>query len=161
MQSRSKVIAIGVAIAFGLFVAALAFGVSIARLGNLPSGPPPPTTEHVEVIVNGMVSVAANSYESRQFAVPVDAVRPIVRGNFFVDSAQVATIHVMILNSESFANWQSNKTISVNYYSSTQVTTAELEAGVPKGQTLYLIFDNTYDAKAKSVKADIELAYLR
>lgn len=140
----------------------LAFGVSIARFGSLPSGPPPPTTEHVEAIVHGVVSVGAGAYEYRQFTVPVDAVRPIVRGNFFVNSTDGESIQVMILNAESFAKWQSDHIAAENYYSSTEVTTANLEASVPSGQTLYLVFDNTLsETSSKNVNANIELAYLR
>lgn len=67
----------------------------------------------------------------------------------------------MILNTESFAKWQSDHIAAENYYSSTEVTTANLEASVPSGETLYLVFDNTLSTTAtKSVNADIELAYL-
>jgi hypothetical protein len=145
-----------------VFVALLAFGVSIARFGSLPSGPSSPTTEHVEAIVHGVVNVGAGAYEYRQFTVPVDAIRPIVRGNFFVNSTDGENIQAMILNTESFTKWQSDHIAAENYYSSTEVTTANLEASVPSGQTLYLVFDNTLSTTAtKSLNADIELAYLR
>jgi hypothetical protein len=153
--------AIAVAIGFGLFVAVLAFGVSIARFGNLPSGPSPPTSEQVENIVNDIVNVSARTYEYRQFTVPVDATNAIVRGNFFVNSTDGDTIQVMILNLNSFSQWQIDPIVAENYYSSTQVTTADLEADVPSGQTLYLVFDNTRSTVTKIVDADIELAYLR
>lgn len=161
-RSKTKIVAIAVAIAFGLFVAALAFGVSVARFGNLPTGPPPPRNEHVQAIVMGLISVGADNYEYRQFKVPADAFSPIVRGNFFVNGTGDDDINVMILNETGFLQWQNNHSIPQSYYSSSDVITANLEADVPSGQTLYLVFDNTSSSnRAKNVNTDIELAYLQ
>lgn len=142
----------------------MAFGVSVARLGDLGSSPSSsvPKVEHTTTIAKGVINVGAGDYDYRQFEVPADASNAIVRGGFYVNGSIADEIRVMIFNAETFAKWQSDYTLAENYYFSTDVTTANLEADVPSGQTFYIVFDNTFSAtSSKSVIVDIELAFLQ
>jgi hypothetical protein len=113
------------------------------------------------MIVSGNIAVGVDSYEYRKFVTLEDASKPIVRGNFIVGGSY-NDIHVLILDADGFDRWKVGVSPEKVYYSSAFAVTGDLEANVPKGETLYLIFDNTFTANSeKIVTADIELAYLR
>jgi len=136
----------------------------VAKLGDLGGSPQSsvPKTEYSSTIAKGVVNVDASDYDFRQFEVPTNASNAIVRGSFYVNGSSADKIRVMILNDETFSKWQSDHTLAENYYFSTDVTTANLEADVPSGQTLYIVFDNTFSAtSSKNVIVDIELAFLQ
>jgi len=131
---------------------------------NLPSLTSSTSTEseYTEPIVSGVVSVDAGEFQYEQFKVPADASIPIVRGSFLVSGGDMENINVMIVNGDGFASWQNGLAPEDHYYLSSQVMTANLEAKVPSGTTLYLVFDNRHSLdSAKSIDAEIELAYLR
>jgi hypothetical protein len=68
----------------------------------------------------------------------------------------------MILNETGFLKWQNDRNAPQSFYTREDVIAAELEANIPSGQTLYLVFDNTSPSnRAKSVNASIELSYLK
>lgn len=122
--------------------------------------PSPAKSEYVEPLVTGFVNVGAASYEYLVFDAPADSSHPIVRGSFFAGDSD--NIHVMILDGGGFAQWQAGLAPAKLYYSSSQTVAGDLEAGVPKGETLYLILDNTHEAASdKIITADIELSYVR
>jgi hypothetical protein len=162
-RPKGRYVAIGIAIGFTLFVAVLAFGVSIARFGNLESSSPSlPKNEYVENIASGIILIGVDTYEYREFEVPSDASNAIVRGSFHVFTDSAEQIRVLIFDQDQFLNWQTNQEMGKNHFYSGEVITADLEHGVPPGQKLYLVFDNTFSStSAKSINADIELFYRR
>lgn len=112
--------------------------------------------ENTESIVTGTINVNAGAYEYAQFQVPPDVSTPIVRGSFFVNAGSFKDIHVMILDEADFDSWQAGGTPNDPYYFSGNVIAADIEAKVPKGSTLYLVFDNIYSpALEKSIEAEI------
>lgn len=124
------------------------------------NAPSPAKSEYVEPLVTGFVNVGAASYEHKMFNAPKDSSHAIVRGSFFAGDSN--NIHVMILDVDGFDQWQAGLEPAKFYYSSSQTVAGDLEAGVPKGETLYLILDNTYEMTSdKIITADIELSYLR
>jgi len=131
---------------------------------NLPSLTSSTSTEseYTEPIVSGVVSVDAGDYQYEQFEVPADVSIPIVRGSFLVSGGDAENINVMIVDGDGFASWQNGLVPQGYHYFSSQVITANLEAKVPSGTTLYLVFDNRHSLdSAKRIVAEIELAYLR
>ena len=154
----------GIAIAFTLFVAALAFGVSIGRFGEIsePRSAPVPTTENVETIASHVIALDGGDYEYVQFGSPVDASTSIVRGSYHtIGSGE--RIHVMILGEQNFEKWKGEQQMPEDFfYYSGEVKAANLEADVPAGEALYLVFDNTSSAgRPTNVEANIELFYRR
>ncbi len=117
----------------------------------------PAKSEYVERLVTGYVNVAAGSHEYRMFKAPADSSHAIVRGSFFAGDSN--DIQVMILDADGFTRWQAGLSPAEFYYSSALTVAGDLEANVPEGETLYLIFDNTYAATDKTITAEIKLAY--
>jgi hypothetical protein len=161
--SRSRFIAIGIAVVFTLFVAAMAFGAGLSRSGEILSSPSAPVslTESVETLANHVIAIDGGDYEYVQFGVPADASTGIVRGSYHTTGSG-QRIYAMILGEEDFEKWQGDQQMPEDFfYYSGEIKAANIEADVPAGATLYLIFDNTSMGMAKSVDANIELFYMR
>lgn len=161
--SRSRFIAIGIAVVFTLFVAAMAFGVGLSRSGKISSYPSASVslTESVETLANRVIAIDGGDYEYVQFGVPVDASTSIVRGSYHT-AGSGQQIYAMILGEEDFEKWQGDQEMPDNFfYYSGEIKAADIEADVPAGATLYLIFDNTSMETTTSVDANIELFYRR
>lgn len=115
--------------------------------------------EYTESLVTGIINLDAGSYQYTQFDVPDGIKKPIIRGSFFVKDG--SEIHVMILDENGFDSWKGGQLPAEAYYYSGPTIAADLEADVPIGETLYIVFDNTSSlTSAKIVDSEIELAYL-
>jgi len=117
-------------------------------------------SEYTKPILSKVISVDAGEFQYEQFEVPADASVPIVRGSFLVSGVNAEDINVMIVDEDGFATWQKGQAPVGQHYFSSEVITADLEARVPSGVTLYLVFDNSHSLASKSIEAEIELAYL-
>jgi hypothetical protein len=161
LGSRSRYIAIAVAIGFTIFVAVLAFGVSLARFDRILSNSPSVNlAEHVVPIASGVIYVEAGNFEYIEFQVPSDASNAIVRGSYFA-TGNGERIYVMILGGDEFESWRnSQEAPSAFYYYSGEVKAGNIEAHVPSGGTLYLVFDNLSSHEMPvNVDSNIELFY--
>jgi hypothetical protein len=152
------------------YIAGSAIGIGIVGIvlfigGYLPfdydpAFSPEVKNEHTETIVLGTINVAAEAYEVEEFVVPPEATKPILRGSFLVSGGE--EIHVMVLDEVDFVGWQARGVPERIYYTSGPVVAADLEADLPPGETLFLIFDNTFTLTSpKIINAEVELAYLQ
>jgi hypothetical protein len=151
----------------GSLIGVAALVALLAVTGYLPLNVPalilsPGTkSEYTEPILSKVISVEAGEFQYQQFKVPADVSVPIVRGSFLVSGGNAEDINVMIVDEDGFAAWQNGQAPKGYHYFSSEVITADLEANVPSGMTLYLVFDNRHSLAAKIIEVDIELAYLR
>jgi hypothetical protein len=119
-------------------------------------------TEHKQNIVNDVITVNPESYETVRFGVPADATNARITGNFVVkgdENVVVNDIIAVILSEDEFLNW-ANTHDSNKYYYSGKVTNDSIEINVPAGKTMYLVFDNTFSLySAKQVTTKLDLLY--
>lgn len=154
-------------IVVGSIIGIAALVAILAAIGYLPLNvsalilSPGTKSEYTEPILSKVISVDAGEFQYEQFKVPADVAVPIVRGSFLVSGGNAEDINVMIVDEDGFATWQNGQAPKGHHYFSSEVITANLEANVPTGVTLYLVFDNSHSLTSKTIEADIELAYLR
>lgn len=166
MAQMQRVGNVGI-IAVGSIIGIAALVAILAATGYLPLNvsalilSPGTKSEYTESILSKVISVDAGEFQYEQFEVPADAAVPIVRGSFLVSGGNAEDINVMIVDGDGFATWQKGQAPEGHHYFSSEVVTADLEAKVPSGVTLYLVFDNSHSLASKSIEAEIELAYLR
>jgi hypothetical protein len=122
--------------------------------GTLPS-------THTVNIVNGLITVNANSYEYYQFNVPPGATNVQVQGSFTASGGLGNDIAVLIMDSTDFINWQNGHQTSA-YYSSGQLTTSNFDVSLPSGSgTYYLVYSNTFSIiSQKNVNTQANLGYM-
>lgn len=115
--------------------------------------------QHTQQLTNGLITINARTSNYVQFSAPDNAINPTVSGKFAASGGSGNDIAVMILSQDDFTNWQ-NGHASTAYYSSGKATVGTINVTVPSGQTLYLVFDNTFSVlSAKSVNSNIVLTY--
>ena len=115
--------------------------------------------QHTQQLTNTPITINAQTSNYVQFSTPNNAINPTVSGRFTASGGTGNDIAVMVLSQDDFINWQ-NGHASTAYYSSGKTTVGMISVTVPSGQTLYLVFDNTFSlVSAKSVNSNILLTY--
>jgi hypothetical protein len=167
-ELRNKGIAIGISSGIAgivvVMVVLFAFGPVAQTLDKIFKQHKPMNSklEYTDSIVLGTIEVAGGAFEFVPFDVPTDASTPRVRGSYFVNSVNHNDIHVMILEEVDFVIWKAGKTPNDPHYDSALVVAGDIEAKVPIGNSLYLVFDNTHSRSIETrIEVEIELAYLR
>jgi competence protein ComGC len=138
-----------------LIVAAILILFTVPYLSNLPGV----QTKSVN-IVNGLITVNANSYEDYQFTLPSSATNVHVSGSFTASGGSGSDIIVYIMDSTEFTNWSTGHQVST-YYNSGQLTTSSFDVALPNGAgTYYVVYDNTYSLLSqKNVNTQVNLNY--
>ena len=118
-----------------------------------------PTT-HTTNIVNGLVTVNANSYEEYTFTIPSGASSIQVSGSFTASGGSGNDIKVLIVDQSDFVNWENGHTCQC-YYQSGQETTGSISASLPSSGTYVLVYDNTFSLfSQKNVNTQVNLSYV-
>jgi len=144
-------IVVGIEIA-GVIIAICIFGFVLETHHSIIPLP------HTMIIVNSMVRVEPAQYGYYTFTVPSDASNASVSGTFSVGGSK-NDIKVSILDEQNFINYRNNHQVNA-YYSSGQETVGNINVKVPSGQTLYLVYDNTfYNISSKEITTSVSLTY--
>jgi len=111
-------------------------------------------------IVNGLITVNANDYESYQFSVPSGATNVRVQGSFTASGGSGNDVVVLIMGSTDFIHWQNGNQAST-YYNSGQLTASSFDVPLPSGLgTYYLVYSNTFSiGSQKNVNTQANLSY--
>lgn len=158
--SKGKYIGVGV----GVGIVAIIGVIALASMSvNSNRSTETPTVagsiEHRTNIVNGIIEVDAGGYQYYTFSTPDQSYSASVTGNFMASGGSGNDIAIYILDGNGFVNWKNGHSADT-YYNSGQLTTGELDAGVPTGETLYLVFDNTFSAfSSKDINTKVDLVY--
>jgi hypothetical protein len=151
-------LAIGVFAIFLLVIAVFAIqsamNASSNGSGNIFS------STHTVNIVNGLVTVNADSYEDYTFTVPSGASNIQVSGSFTASGGSGNDIRIFIFDQTDFTNWENGHTANC-YYQSGQTTTGTISANLPSAGTYVLVYDNTFSIiSQKNVNTQANLSYL-
>ena len=153
-MSNAKGIGIGIGIGVAVvIVALLVIGSSVgSQHGIVP-------TQHTMNIVNSMIRVEPGQYNYYQFSAPAGSSGVTVSGTFTAGGGSGNDIKVLILDEQNFINYRNGHQANV-FYSSGQETVGNINADVPTGQTLYLVYDNTFSVvSGKEVTTNVNLTY--
>lgn len=143
---------IGIIVVVIVVVAIIGVALSTGGGGVIPQ-------QQTVNIVNGLITVNADSYESYQFSVPSGASSVSVSGSFTASGGSGNDIVVLVMDSTNFVNWQNGHSAST-YYNSGQVTTGTISASLPAGATYYLVYSNTFSIfSSKTVQTTVDLVY--
>jgi hypothetical protein len=157
--AKGRYIGIGV----GIGIAAI-IGVVLLFNANLGNSPPNGSSsiiprEHRENIVNGQITVDARSFQAYPLTAPGSANNVRVEGSFTASGGSGNDIQVMILDDQAFINWKNGHEVSAMYASGKQ-TTGNIDANIPSGQTVYLIYNNVFSTFSdKQVNTFVNLVY--
>lgn len=160
---RGIYIGVGIAVA----VVGIIIIIAIANMGRLYSSPSANSnpgggiipTEHKQNIVNGLISVDANGYNFYSFSAPSGSYNAKVEGRFEASGGSGNDVRVAILDANGFTNYKNNHEAS-GYYSTGQQTVGDINVNIPSGETLYLVYDNTFSAFSdKNVRTTVDLIY--
>ena len=153
MNKAKKIgIAIGIEVA-GVIIALFIFGFFPGTYHSIIP------IQHTLIIVNSMVRVQPSQYGYYTFNVPSDASNAVVSGTFTAGGGSGNDIKVAILDEQNFINFKNNHQVNA-YYSSGQQIVGNISVKVPSGQTLYLVYDNTFSAiSSKEVTTSVSLLY--
>lgn len=157
-SSKGKYIGIGIGIAVVAVVAIIAIGsMSSSRTSNSSNSYIP--SQHTQNIVNGIISVKAGGYQYYSFNAPSGSTDVRVSGSFEANGGSGNDINVVILDEQAFTNWKNGHQVSA-YYSSGKLTTDSINANIPSGNTLYLVYDNQFSTfTSKDVRTTVDLVY--
>lgn len=154
MSHTARNVAIAIAV---LLVIIIAVVVAVSLM-NSNGGSIIPTT-HTTNIVNGLVTVNANSYEYYTFTVPSGASNIQVSGSFTASGGSGNDIKVYVFDQSDFVNWQNGHAASA-YYQSGQTTTGTISATLPSSGTYVLVYDNTFSIiSQKNVNTEADFSY--
>ncbi len=122
----------------------------------------PAPQPHVETITNTAFTVKAGTYSFFKFNVPPNTSNVILTGHFTATGGSGNDIIGIVMNEDSFVNWQNGHPIKTFYYSA-KVTQESIRAVLPSlPDTYYLIFDNRFSLLSpKAVQASVTLSYLQ
>ena len=153
MKKAKKIgITIGIEVA-GVVIALFVFGLVPGTHQSLIP------IQHTLVIVNSMVRVEPGQYGYYTFTVPSDASNAMVSGTFAAGGGSGNDIKVAILDEQNFINYRNGHQVNA-YYSSDQKTIGNISAKVPSGQTLYLVYDNTFSTvSSKEITTNVSVTY--
>ena len=152
MKKAKKIgITIGIEVA-GVVIALFVFGLVPGTHQSLIP------IQHTLIIVNSMVRVEPSQYGYYTFNVPSNASNALVSGTFTA-SGGGNDIKVVILDEQNFINFKNKQQVNA-YYSSDQKTVGNISAKVPSGQTLYLVYDNTFSTvSSKEITTNVSVTY--
>jgi hypothetical protein len=154
-------------IAIGIVVGVLLIIIVVAALSSLISlnsggggiANILPTTQTVN-IVNGLVTVNANSYEYYTFTIPSGASNIQVSGSFTASGGSGNDIKVFVTDQTDFVNWENGHS-SQAYYQSGQETTGTISVTLPTSGTYVLVYDNTFSIiSQKNVNTEADVSYV-
>lgn len=152
-------IVIGVAIVLGILINAHFFYNNSSSGGGASYAPVYVPTQHTITIVNDMIRVNAHSYTEYTFSTPVGSTNAYLNGTFTAGGGSGNDIRIYILDEQNFINWRNGHQAST-YYNSGQETVGNINANVPSGQTLYLVYDNSFSIlSSKEVSTNVSLTY--
>ncbi len=157
-SSKGKYIGIGVGI--GVVAIIVVVLASMGARSSNPSNTNVPTfvpTEQRVNLVNGIIGVPSGGYQFYSFSAPNDASNARVEGTYTASGGSGNDINIAIMDETAFTNWKNGHQVNV-YYNSGQLTTGRIDASVPAGETLYLVYDNTFSSftdKDVTTKADL------
>lgn len=134
-----------VAFVFGFGLYAMTYSLSSSQSTN---------------IVNGMITVSADSYNYYQFSLPQGATNVHLQGSFYAAGGSGNDIEVIVLDPTGFINWRNGHTVNC-YYSSGQLTTSSFDVILPSGAgNYYLVYSNTFSLfSQKNVNTQVNLNY--
>ncbi|MGD0477533.1 MAG: hypothetical protein ABSB29_05135 [Nitrososphaerales archaeon] len=132
--------------------------VVLAALGVWGGGGILPQQQTVNII-NGLITVGANSYDDYQFSVPAGASGASIQGTFTASGGFGNDIVVLVMDSTDFTNWANSHQASA-YYNSGQETTGTISASLTAGETYYLVYNNQFSIfSSKNVDTTVNLTY--
>jgi hypothetical protein len=109
-------------------------------------------------ISNGTIQVPLHSYTFYHFSAPNGSSTARVNGNFAMEG-DGSNLRIYLLDEVNFGNWKAGHQFT-SYYDSGNSTIGTIDAIVPAGQILYLIYDNTLSqVQSKAVYSEINLVY--
>ncbi len=108
------------------------------------------------VIVNTAFTVKAGDAKYWNFHVGSDGANVV--GRFRAEGGSGNDIKCLILDADSFENWQNGHRVRT-YYNSEKITVANINVNLPQGEYV-LVFDNTYSVLTnKAVTANVEIRW--
>lgn len=152
-MSNTKGIGIGIGIGIAVTIVALVvIGFGSGAHSIIP-------TQHTEGIINSMIRVEAGHFVYYTFSAPRGASNVSVTGTFTAGGGSGNDIKVAILDEQNFINYRNGHQVSA-YYSSGQETVGNINVNIPSGQTMYLVYDNTFSVvSSKEVTTNVNLIY--
>lgn len=115
--------------------------------------------QHTANIVNGLITVGANSYDDYQFSVPSGASGASIQGSFTASGGSGNDVVVIVMDSTDFTNWANGHSANTLYYSG-QMTTGTISASLTAGDTYYLVYNNQFSIlSSKNVQTTVNLTY--
>lgn len=152
-MGNAKGIGIGIGIGIAVVIVAL---MIIGSGSNVHSLIP---TQHHESIVNSMIRVGPGQYVYYTFSAPNGASNAVVSGTFTAGGGSGNDVRVYIMDDQNFINYKNDHQVNV-YYSSGQETVGNINVNIPAGQTLYLVYDNTFSiVSSKEVTTNVGLTF--
>ena len=132
----------------------------VLSLRGLGGGGDITQSTHTVNIVNALITVNANAYESYPFYVPAGTTDVQVQDSFTASGGSGNDIEVLIMDSTDFINWQNDHRASV-YYDSGRLTTSNFDVPLPSGPgSYYLVYSNTFSITSqKDVNTQANLRY--
>ena len=148
---------IGIGIGIGIVVII----VALAMVGGVSGTHSIIPTQQTESIVNSMIRVPPGQFVYYAFSAPSGASNVSVSGTFTAGGGSGNDIKVAILDEQNFINYRNGHQASA-YYSSGQETVGNINADVPAGQTMYLVYDNAFSVvSSKEVTTNVILTFTR
>ncbi len=145
-------------IGIGIGISIVVVLVAVVVVGGVSGTHSIIPTQHTESIVNSMIRVAPGQYVYA-FSAPSDASNVSVSGTFTAGGGSGNDIKVAILDEQNFINYRNGHQVNA-YYSSGQETVGNINANVPAGQTMYLVYDNSFSIISnKEVTTNVSLTY--
>jgi hypothetical protein len=150
------IIPVAVAILVGTFLIVSSFGHHNPVIEN--RSPLIFNTNYLLGISNGTIQVPLRSYTFYHFSAPNGSSTARVTGNFTMEG-NGSNLRIYLLDEVNFSNWKDGHQFN-SYYDSGNNTIGTIDVIVPSGQTLYLIYDNTFShVQSKAVYSKINLVY--
>lgn len=154
---------IGAGVAIVVVIAVVLLGSSLSSASSAKSAASSNAayipTEHRKNIVNGVIGVNARGYQAYPIYAPGGSTNVRVTGAFVASGGSGNDVKVWILDEQGLTNFKNGHQPS-SYYSSGEKTTETINASIPSGTQLYLIYDNSYSfLSSKQVNTTVDLVY--
>jgi len=116
--------------------------------------------EYNQTILGAAVNLNAGEYQVHEIDVPQNAVNAKITACILVGGATGSEVRMMLLNQESYAEWQQNQSVSHVVIDRNLSRPTNWITNLKSGEVFYLVFDNKFGSlPSKPIYANIELVY--